>query len=329
MIICQAPLRISFLGGGTDYPEHFLHHGGATLSATIDKYCLVSVHPLTAFVDYRYRVHYSKVETVQSLEEIQHPSARECLRFLGIDGGVEIHYLNDLPARTGLGSSSSSTVALLMALHARFGRMVGRDQLAAEAVTVEREWIKERVGYQDQYAAAFGGFLYLQYGRDGRVDGRPVTLHPERVKEFRRHLLLLYTGVQRTAHEVLEEQVNRTRKGELTTELTRLGGLVEASIKALTGSGPIAELGELLHEGWQLKRSLSSKVSNSRIDEQYDRARRAGAAGGKLLGAGSGGFLLLLAEPAYHSRILSRLPELRPVEFEFTPTGCTTIFYRP
>ncbi|MBI2900394.1 MAG: kinase [Planctomycetes bacterium] len=328
MIICQAPLRVSFLGGGTDYPEHFLRHGGAALSTTIDRYCIVSVHPLTSFVDYRFRIHYSKVESASSVDEIQHPSARECLRFLGIEGGVEIHYLNDLPARTGLGSSSSATVALLMALHAFRGRMVSRERVAAEAVHVERELIRERVGFQDQYAAAFGGFLHMQFGKNGSVDVRPVVLKEERIRELRRHLLLLYTGFQRTAHEILEEQVERTRSGSLAGELLKLGDLVAKGVDALASERPLGDFGGLLHEGWLIKRGLSSRITDEKIDDCYRRAREAGAIGGKLLGAGGGGFLLLLAPPERHGTVIAALPELKPVGFDFSAEGCRTIFYR-
>lgn len=329
MIITQTPVRISFLGGGTDYPAYFRQHGGATLVATINKYTLVTVHRLTQFVDYCVRIHYSQVESVQHIDEIQHPSARECLRFLGIDGGVEIHYVSDLPARTGLGSSSSATVGLLVALHAFKGEMVSREQVAEEAVYVEQKLIKERVGYQDQYACALGGLLHLEFQQDGKVRANPVVLSQERLLALKERLMLLYTRIQRHAHEVLDEQIERTQSGENSKELESLKGLVSQGIEVLTNSDDVSEFGALLHEGWMLKRGLSSKITTSWIDEVYEQARRAGAVGGKLLGAGGGGFLLLYVEPDNRKRVLNALPELRETEFSFENSGSQIIFYRP
>src|SRR5512135_487513 len=180
MIITQTPLRISFLGGGTDYPVYYRQHGGATLATTINKYTLITVQRVHQFADFALRVNYSKIESVQNLDEIQHPSARECLRFMGITEGVEIHYVCDLPARAGLGSSSSATVGLLMALHAFKGEMVSREQVAAEATYVEQDLIKERIGSQDQYACALGGLLHLQFQADSKIQADPVVVSAER-----------------------------------------------------------------------------------------------------------------------------------------------------
>lgn len=329
MIITQTPVRVSFFGGGTDYPEYFRQHGGATLVATIDKYTLVTVQRLTQFADHSVRVHYSQVESVRHINELQHPSARECLRFLGIDGGVEMHYVGDLPARTGLGSSSSSTVGLLLALHAFKGEMVSREQVAAEAVYVEQELIKERVGCQDQYACALGGLLHLEFHRDGKVRSDPVVLSQERFRALEERLMLLYTGIQRHAHEILDEQVQRTQSGENGSHLGKLKGLVQQGIEALAGNHPLADFGALLHEGWMAKRALSRKITSSWIDEIYERSRRVGAVGGKLLGAGGGGFLLLYVEPDHRDRVRNALPELREAKFSFEGSGSQIIFYRP
>lgn len=329
MIITQTPVRISFLGGGTDYPDYFRQYGGATLAATINKYTLITVHRLTRFADHCVRVHYSQVESVEHIDKIQHPSARECLRLLNMDSGVEIHYVSDLPARTGLGSSSSATVGLLMALHAFKGEMVSREQLAAEAVYVEQQLIKERVGNQDQYACALGGFLHLQFQPNGQVRADPVVLNQERLGALEQRLMLFYTGIQRHAHEVLDEQIQRTQAGENTRELEGLKTLVKEGIEVLTTGNDMAEFGALLHEGWKFKRSLSSKITNSWIDEAYEQARRAGAVGGKLLGAGGGGFLLLYVEPYNCDRVRSALSKLQETEFAFENSGCQIIFYRP
>ncbi|MHB9023855.1 MAG: GHMP family kinase ATP-binding protein [Armatimonadota bacterium] len=329
MIITQTPTRISFLGGGTDYPSFFTEHGGATLATSIDKFTLITVHPLTRFADHRLRVHYSQVEAVQDLDEIRHPSARECLRFLGIESGVEIHYVSDLPARTGLGSSSSATVGLLHALHAYKGEMVSPRQLAEETIHIEQEVLQERVGSQDQYCCALGGLRYLRFAQDSTVQADPMTLPKARIDAFQRHLMLLYTGVQRLAHEVLEEQLERTVAGDNTQGLLQLKELTAQGVQHLASDAPLEGFGELLHEGWLLKCRLSSKITSPLIDEAYARARQAGAIGGKLLGAGGGGFLLLFARPDDHPRIAQALPELRQVRFAFEDAGSHVIFYRP
>ena len=209
MVISQTPVRISFLGGGTDYPAYFRQHGGATLATSINKYTIITVQRLPLFADFCARVSYSRVESVSSIDDIQHPSARECLRFMGLTEGVEIHYVSDLPARTGLGSSSSSTVGLLMALHALKNEMASPEQVAAEAVHVEQDMIQERVGCQDQYACALGGLRHFQFRPEGQVRADPVIVSPNRLNALQARLMLLYTGIQRSAHEVLEEQIAR------------------------------------------------------------------------------------------------------------------------
>lgn len=329
MIIAQAPLRISFLGGGTDYPEYFRKHGGQTLVTAIDKYITITVHRITRFLDCNIRLHYSRLEAVRLCDEIQHPSARECLRSLNVDGGLETHYIDDLPARTGLGSSSSATVGLLHALHGLKREMVTPEQLAQEAVYVERELIKERVGFQDQYASAFGGLLHLRFEPEGRVQVSPVALSKERLHALEERLMLVYTGLQREAHEVLAEQLARTESGENDAILKKMAALVAHGVEVLTGRHDLSEFGALLHESWLLKRQLSSKVSVSWIDEVYDKARKAGAVGGKLLGAGGGGFLLFYVEPDYRDPVRKALSELKEVQFAFDNSGSRIIFYRP
>jgi len=325
MIITQTPVRISFLGGGTDYPVHFRRHGGATLVATINQHTLITVHKLTRFVDHEIRVYYSHVEVVSALDDVRHPSARECLRFAGIERGVEIHYVNDLPARTGLGSSSSATVGLLHALHALKGEVVGRTQLAAEAVYVEQEMIKERVGCQDQYACALGGLIALRFGCDGQVRIEPVIVPAGRLRALRERLMLLYTGVQRHAHEVVDEQLARTVAGDNDAPLTKLAALVDEGIRVLTGDGPLTQFGELLDDAWHLKRKLSSRVATGAVDDAYKRARAAGAVGGKLLGAGGGGFLLIYVEPERRADVRQALHDMHEVTFEFDADGSTLI----
>jgi D-glycero-alpha-D-manno-heptose-7-phosphate kinase len=326
MIISRTPLRVSFLGGGTDYPEYFMQDGGCTLSATIDQYCYITVQQLRDFFDHKIRISYSKLELTKRIDEIDHPSVRECLRYLGIERGVEIHCMTDLPARTGLGSSSAFTVGLLNALYAWQGRFTTPQQLAEDAVKVERDFIKERVGLQDQYASAFGGFLYLTYTRQGNVNITSIPMGSERVKALEQRLMLFYTGIQRTASEILKDQIERTRNGELREPLKRLADLVPRAVQVICNHDDLSELGKLLHEGWLLKRGLSAAVSNDAIDTWYERARSASAVGGKLLGAGSGGFLLLYVEPQHQDKVRSALADLQEVPFRFESQGSSILF---
>ncbi|HEY1684465.1 MAG TPA: hypothetical protein VGG19_06865 [Tepidisphaeraceae bacterium] len=329
MIITMTPLRVSFLGGGTDYPEHFSQHGGATLATSINKYTYVTVSRLTEFFDYRIRVSYSKTELCKTVEEIQHPAVRACLQFMNIDGGVEISVVSDLPARTGLGSSSSFTVGLLHALHAFAGRIVSREQLAAEAVHVERNIIRERVGLQDQYTCALGGWQHLQFTGQNRVKASPLVLPAERFAALDSRLMMFYTGLQRTAHEVVQSQLERTSKGAITPPLNQLAGLVEQGIEVLNSPMDLEYFGRLLHQGWTLKRQFSDAISNSFIDTAYETARSAGATGGKLLGAGGGGFLLLYVEPHHQQSVRSALSHMLEVSFSFEDQGSRVIFYKP
>jgi D-glycero-alpha-D-manno-heptose-7-phosphate kinase len=299
------------------------------LVSAIDQYVLITVHRLEKFAEHEIRVHYSQVESVNRLDEIRHPSARECLRFMGIDRGIEVHYVNDLPARTGLGSSSAATVGLLHALHAFKRETVGPAQLAAEAVYVEQQLIKERVGSQDQYASALGGLTRLTFTCDGEVHAHPVELTPARLQALNDRLMLLYTGVQRHAHDVLVEQVARTESGANDRELKRMRALVDAGTEVLTQERELSEFGALLHDAWALKRELSTRVSTPLVDDAYARARTAGAVGGKLLGAGGGGFLLLYVEPADRAEVRAALSELREVQFAFEPSGSAILLDRP
>ena len=247
MVITQTPLRISFLGGGTDYPEYFRQHGGATLASAINKYSTVTVHPLTQFVEYTLRVHYSQLESVDALDRIEHSGARECLRFCGVESGFEVYYAADLPARTGLGSSSSAVVGLLHALHTMKGEGLSAAELAEEAIHIERDVIQDRVGSQDQYICALGGFRHLQFSPDGSVRATALDISSARLASLEERLLLLYTGRQRTAHEVLEEQIERTKTGQNNEILSGMKDLVGQGIEILTGTDDLSEFGQLLH----------------------------------------------------------------------------------
>jgi len=327
MIISRTPFRISFFGGGTDYPAWYREHGGAVLATTIDKYCYLTCRRLPPFFEHRYRIVYSQMENTQTVDEIVHPGVRETLRHLGIDYGLEIHHDADLPARSGLGSSSSFTVGLLHALYGLDGRMPSKRQLAAEAIHVEQTRIGDTVGAQDQVLAAHGGFNHVRFGRDGDITVTPLTLPARRVAELDDHLMLFYTGIQRTASVVARTYVQDVASKE--RQLRILGGLVDQGIAVLSGDGDIGGFGELLHEAWQTKRSLSASVSNSHIEDIYAAARAAGASGGKVLGAGGGGFMVFFAPPDKQAAVRESLRGLIHVPFHFESSGSQIVFFDP
>jgi len=325
MIISRTPFRISFFGGGTDYPAWYRKHGGSVLATTINRYCYLTCRYLPPFFEHRIRVVYSKIENCQTVDEISHPAVREVLRHLNIDRGVEIHHDGDLPARSGMGSSSSFTVGLLHALYALKGHMPTKHQLAQESIYIEQERLKETVGSQDQVSAAYGGFNHMTFLPNGEISVRPMTLTRERIEELNSHLMLFYTGIKRTASNIAKSYVNdiEARKRQLRI----MKDLLEESISILNSSQDITGFGELLHEAWQGKRSLSSMVSNSDVDEIYDQAMSAGAIGGKLAGAGGGGFLVLFVPLSRQERVRERLNKLIYVPFKFEFAGSQIIFF--
>jgi D-glycero-alpha-D-manno-heptose-7-phosphate kinase len=325
MIISRTPFRISFFGGGTDYPAWYRQHGGAVLAATINKYCYLTCRFLPPFFEHRIRVVYSKIENCQTLDEIQHPSAREALRFVKMTRGVEIHHDGDLPGRSGMGSSSAFTVGLINALHALQGRVTGKKQLAMESIQLEQDILREMVGSQDQVCAAYGGFNRITFLTNGEFSVQPMTLTNERIDELNSCLMLFYTGIKRTAAEVATSFVPSL--SARTALLNKMRDFVEKGHEILAGGGDLASFGELLHEAWLTKRSFSDKISNAHVDTAYEAARSAGALGGKLLGAGGGGFLLFFAPPSKHSQIKKRLERLIHVPFKFEFGGSQIIFY--
>jgi len=327
MIICRTPFRISFLGGGTDYPHWYRKHGGAVLGATIDKYGYITCRRLPPFQEHRISVVYSRIETCDTIDQIKHPAAREVLRFLKVEGGIEIHHDADLPARSGMGSSSAFTVGLLHAVHALQGRIASKHQLAMESIHLEQTVLKEAVGSQDQVHAAYGGLSHVLFHQNGEISVRPVTIAPQRVAEFSAHLMLFYTGIKRTAARVAETFVNHVE--ERKRQLRIMKDLVDEGIAILNRGDDIAAFGELLHEAWQAKRSLSATVSNDDIDSLYARARAAGALGGKITGAGGGGFLLLFARPDRHDDIREELGDLINVPIKLDFSGSQIIYYEP
>lgn len=325
MIISRTPYRISFFGGGTDYPGWYQQHGGAVLATTIDKYCYLSCRYLPPFFDYRYRVVWSKVENCRHVEEIEHPVVRCLLQHLRLDRGLEVHHVGDLPARSGMGSSSAFTTGLLHALHALQGRMVGKQQLMEEAIHVEQQLLRETVGSQDQASAAHGGFNKITFAKNGHIQVQPVVLPAGRLEELDSHLMLFYTGIVRTASTVAAAYVDDLARKR--RQLRVLRDLVDESIDVLAASAPIERFGELLDEAWTTKKSLGGGISNGEVDALYARACAAGALGGKITGAGGGGFLLLFVPPAAQPAVLAELGELVHVPFRFENSGSQILFY--
>jgi D-glycero-alpha-D-manno-heptose-7-phosphate kinase len=327
MVISRSPYRISFFGGGTDYPAWFRENGGAVLATTIDKYCFITCRYLPPFFEHRLRVVYSKIEDCHTAAEVQHPVVRAVLTMLGEERGLEIHHDGDLPARSGMGSSSAFTVGLLHAMSALLGRMTSRNQLARDAIHVEQDLIGETVGDQDQILAAFGGFNLIEFRRDGSFRVEPVTLPRERLEELNDSLMLFYTGLRRTASEVAASYVSDI--GARTKQLTRLREMVDEGLSILAGRDSLDRFGDLLDESWRLKRSLSGVVSNSQVDEIYAEAKRGGARGGKLLGAGGGGFVAFYVPRGCQQQVRERLRNLLWVPFRFDTSGSQIIFYSP
>ena len=328
MIISRTPFRVSFFGGGTDYPSWLHEHGGEVLAATINKYCYISVRELPPFFDHKFRVVYSIVENVREISEINHPAVRAVLQWLQIDKGLEIHHDGDLPARSGLGSSSAFTVGLLGAIHALCGRHVSKETLANEAIHVEQCLLREPVGLQDQIATSFGGFNHITFRRDGSHDVMPMILPRERLDALQDHLLLVFTGVSRVSADIAGSVVANLRERSAT--MTTLQQMVDGAIEILSSpAADVIEFGRLLHESWMLKSTLSSRVTNPSIDALYRAAREAGAIGGKLLGAGGGGFMLLFVRPEDRSRVKHALKDLITVPFKFETSGCRIVLYQP
>ena len=320
MIISRTPFRISFAGGGTDLREFYRGHPGAVVSTAIDKYMYVTVN---RYFDDHVLLKYSRTELVSKASEIRHPILRECLLKLGLTNGVEVTSMADVIGGTGLGSSSSFTVGLLHALHAFKGEYCSAEQLAREACEIEIERLKEPIGKQDQYIAAYGGFQFLEFMPDEAVRVSPL-IFPEKVRgELASRLVLLFTGVTRRAGPILRRA--RAKFGANERHLRRLRELSDFARRELQ-LGMVDSLGELLHEGWELKKQLAGGISNPRIDRAYALARRHGAVGGKILGAGGGGFLLLYCRPAKRQAVVRALRGWREIPFKFELEGSKIIY---
>ena len=328
MIISRTPFRVSFFGGGTDYPVFYEENGGAVLSTSINKYCYVICRYLPPFFDYKYRIRYTQREETQTIAEIKHPSARECLNFVNLDRGVEIQHNADLPAMSGLGSSSAFTVGLLNGLYALKGKMITKRRLALDAIHVEQDMIKENVGSQDQTIAAFGGFNKIEFGGPEKITVHPITIDQDKLDSLQNHLMLFFTGFPRNASEIAGEQVRKTP--EKKKELMAMMEMVEEAINILNGSeGTLMDFGKLLHETWKLKHSLTQSITTPFVDEVYEAGLEAGASGGKLLGAGGGGFILFFVKPELQHNVKEKLKKLLYVPFKFENLGSQIIYYAP
>lgn len=321
MIITRTPFRISFAGGGSDMRGFYAKRPGLVLSSTIDKYMYITVNRR---FDQSIRVSYSRTEIVERASDIHHPIVREALTLLGFDGGLEIVSMADIPARTGLGSSSTFTVGLLHALHAHRGEHVGAEQLAAEACDIEIGRLREPIGKQDQYIAAYGGLRRIRFNDDESVFVDSVVCLPETILALNERLMLVYTGITRPAAEILGAQ-QRDMNGSAEA-LGVLTHIAEAMQHALINTPDLDEFGRLLHESWLIKRQLAGGVSNEAIDRWYNLARKSGAAGGKVLGAGGGGFLLLFVEPASRAAVAEAVAPLRVIPFALEPQGSKVIY---
>ena len=323
MIISKTPLRITFVGGGTDLPAYYKQYGpGAVTNCAIDKYIYVIIHKN---FDNRIRVSYSRIENVDDVNKIEHPTVREALKLLGISRGVDITSMADVPALVGglgLGSSYSFLVGVLNALHAWKGELASPKQLAEEATKIELEMLKGSSGKQDQYIAAFGGMRFFEFNKDGETVVKPLIMDQGAKREFRNHLLLLHTGKEHHAEQILKKQSDVVKD-----HLEAYNRMRDCAYEMydMFANSRWHDVGKMMHENWLLKRSLSPDISDPWIDEHYDKAMKAGAIGGKMIGAGGGGFFLFFADPEDHKRITEALPDLKPVPFEFETSGSRII----
>ncbi|MCT7516362.1 GHMP family kinase ATP-binding protein [Aliarcobacter cryaerophilus] len=328
MIISRTPHRISFFGGGTDYPEYYLRYGGKTLGVAIDKYSYLNIRKLPPFFNHKHRIVYSKQENVNNINEIEHPSVRETLKYFNINYGISIHHDGDIPARSGMGSSSAFTVGLINSLHALDEKKVPKILLAKEAIHIEQNLIKENVGSQDQVFAAYGGLNSISFLKNGEILVEALKLNIERKNILEKNILLFFSGVSRTASEILEEQRNKTNIN--IPNLDKMKDLVEEASDILINSNrKLDEFGELLNMTWELKKTLSSQVTNNEIDTIYQKAMKAGAIGGKLLGAGGGGFMAFYVKEENQKSVISALKEYLHIPFNFDFEGSKIIINEP
>lgn len=320
MIIVQTPLRVSFFGGGTDFPHYFQSEGGCVLTSAVDKYIFVTIKQR---FDDLLRIGYTKTEMVESVDQIQHELIREALRLTGIEKGVEITTTGDIPAGTGLGSSSTVTVGVLNAMYHMLRQTVSAEELAQQACEIEIQRLGKPIGIQDQYIAAYGGLRFLEFQQDGSVRNNEIILDTQVKRRLNESLLLFYTGITRSADSILEQQQNNIAVNlDALREMKKMAYIAREALCA----GDLDSLGLLLHEYWQIKKSLANKISSSVIEEWYQAALKAGALGGKITGAGGGGFLLLYCPYGKREAVRAALPHLRELPFQLEPDGSKVIF---
>ena len=328
MIITRTPFRISFFGGGTDYPAFYREHGGAVLSTTINKYCYITLRYLPPFFDYTYRLRYTKTELTNTIEEIEHPSVRECLKFCHLQRGIEMVHTSDIPALSGIGSSSAFTVGLLHALYGLQGHMVSKRQLGVDAIDVEQNCIGESVGSQDQIAAAFGGFNKIVFEKSSNITVHPMTVKKGNLAYLQQCLMFYFTGFSRYSSEIAETQIKETPRK--VRELMEMRSFVDDAVALLDGNQrSLNTFGKLMHESWMIKRELTHKISTREIDEIYERGIAAGALGGKICGAGGGGFLVFFVPPENQPQVREALKNLLLVPVDFDHLGSHAVFYAP
>ena len=325
MIITQTPFRMSFFGGGTDYPGFFEEHGGSVISTSFDKYCYVTVRHLPRFFEYTNQLTYAKIERVNSVSEIEHPAIRNAMKYLDIHE-IRLIYEADLPARSGLGSSSSFAVGMLNAFYALKGKYASKEQLAKDAIYLERELCQENGGIQDQIAAAYGGFNRIDFNQDG-FHVKPIIISKERKEELDENLMLFFTGFSRFSSDIAAAQKKATK--DKTKELLEMLRLVDEAEKILASKTSLNEFGKLLDYTWRLKRGITDKISNSNIDTLYQKAIAAGALGGKLMGAGGGGFMVFYVEKDKQHDVKNALSDLLHVPFNFENKGTSVLYYTP
>ena len=327
MIIVRSPFRISFFGGGTDYPSWYLKNNGKVISTSINKYCYITIRELPKIFSYNYRVRYYDREETNSISEIKHPVVRSILDLYCNKKNLDIVHHADLPARSGLGSSSAFTVALLHAIYSFNNKMITKRRLACEAINIEQNILKENVGSQDQIASSFGGLNVINFYKNNKFDVLPLMISDNTKNKLLNSCLLFFTGFTRIASEIAHEQINNLKENE--TSLNSMLEIVDEGYRILTESFNIKDFGNLMNEQWLLKKTLSNQVSNEQINKIYLDAINAGAYGGKLLGAGGGGFILFIAPKKNHSRIINKLSKLQLVPFKFDSTGSQVIYYAP
>ncbi len=328
MIISRTPFRISLFGGGTDYPPWYKEHGGAVIGTAINKYCYLTVRNLPPFFEHKHRIVYSKVEVPSDIESIQHPSVKAVLSEMKVEKGIEIQHQADLPARSGLGSSSSFTVGLLNALRAKEGKISSPQFLAEEAIRIEQNVIKENVGSQDQCWAAHGGTNFIEFLPSGKINVTPLIMQEKTVKSLNSHLMLFFTGLSRIASHIAEKKIDNIsiKQKQLSTMLNMT---YSANDILQSANCDMRDLGGMLKESWALKKELASEITNSTINDLYAQAIDAGAYGGKLLGAGGGGFIMFLAPPEKHQEIKQRLNKLIHVDVKTGACGSKIVMYEP